>query len=75
MASVPGEGAAGTPSASLFTALAIIFFAAAFVTGILPDPLGLVLPLVFVLLMIVAIYLRFRLGQGSGPGGAPRRAP
>jgi len=57
-----------------YTALAIGAMAAALVSGILPDPWGTVLPLAFVGLLILALYLRFR-SQTEAVGGPHSNSP
>ena len=49
--------------------LAIVAMAAALVAGILPDPWGTALPLVFVAVLILALYLRFQ--NQARRGGSP----
>ncbi len=44
--------------------------AAALITGVLPDPLGTALPLLFVGLLILVLYLRFR-SQSQAPTSLP----
>ena len=59
-------------SKDAYTALAIAAMAGALVSGILPDPWGTVLPLVFVGALILALYLRFQTQTRAGGNPLPR---